>query len=321
MNAGRPLCERAASLLRVLRETPVVRLEEPNVALFAKLELCNAVGSIKDRPALWILKGAIDRGEIDEGTTVVESSSGNFALALAVYCRMLGLTFVPVIDPNISRMNERTLRALCEEVILVEERDDTGGFLKTRLARVRAICAARPRAYWPNQYENVDGMWAHYHTTGREICESLPQLDFVFLGVSSAGTIAGVSRRLKEQLPRVKVIAVDAEGSLIFGGPPGRRLIPGIGASVAPALLQEARIDDVVIVSERETVAACRALLDRHGIFAGGSTGTVYAAVRRYFARPTGSRPPTALFLCADRGLPYLDTIYNPAWASQLAER
>ncbi len=321
MIVGSTLRERAVSLLGVLRKTPIVRLEEANVNLFAKLEFCNAVGSLKDRPALWILKGAIERGEIDEGTTVVESSSGNFALALAVYCRMLGLSFVPVIDPNISRMNEQTLRALCEEVILVEERDDTGGFLKTRLAQVRSLCASRPRTYWPNQYENCDGMWAHYHTTGREICEALPQCDFVFLGVSSAGTIAGVSRRIKEQLPSVKVIAVDAEGSLIFGGPPRRRLIPGIGASVAPALLREAMIDDVVIVSERETVGACQLLLERHGLFVGGSTGSVFAAILRYFARQRGLHQPTALFLCADRGLPYMDTIYNPAWVSQFVER
>ncbi|MGK4006132.1 2,3-diaminopropionate biosynthesis protein SbnA [Sorangium sp. So ce1036] len=320
MGKEQDLRARAETLVSMLRETPVVRLEHEHVDLFVKLEYCNAVGSIKDRPALFILKRAIERGEIEPGTTVVESSSGNFAIALAAYAGLLGLDFIPVIDPHVSTVNEHVLRSLCARVVKVEERDDTGGFLKTRLARVQSICARLPRSYWPNQYRNPDGMMAHFHTTGHEICRAFTELDFVFVGVSSAGTVAGLSRRLKEHFRGIKIVAVDAEGSVIFGGPPRPRRIPGIGAGVVPDLLREALIDDVVIVPEVESIAACRALLDRHRLLAGGSTGTVYAAIQRYFGRATGLARPKVLFLCADRGLPYLDTIYNPDWASRHAE-
>ncbi|MDC0685107.1 2,3-diaminopropionate biosynthesis protein SbnA [Sorangium atrum] len=314
------LLARAATLVSMLRGTPVVKLEHERLDLSVKLEYCNAVGSIKDRPALWILKTAIERGEVDPQTTVVESSSGNFAIALAAYAQLLGLDYIPVIDPHISAVNEHVLRSLCARVVKVEERDDTGGFLKTRLARVQSLCAALPSSYWPNQYKNPDGMMAHFHTTGREICEAFTALDFVFVAVSSAGTIAGLSRRLKEHFPGVKIVAVDAEGSVIFGGPPRPRRIPGIGAGVVPDLLREALIDDVVIVPEVESIAACRTLLDRHKLLVGGSTGTVYAAIQRYFSKATGLVRPKVLFLCADRGVPYLDTVYNPAWASRYAE-
>src|SRR5690606_25758810 len=128
-----------------------------------------------------------------------------------------------------------------------------GGFLKTRLKEVQALCARIDGAFWTNQYGNRDGSEAHYLMTGAELCQSFDRLDYVFIGVSSAGTISGVSRRLKEAFPEVKVIAVDAEGSVIFGGQPKKRMIPGIGASIVPELLSLARVDDVVIVPEVET--------------------------------------------------------------------
>ena len=135
-------------------------------------------------------------------------------------------------------------------------------------------------------------------------------LDYVFLGVSSAGTIAGTSRRLKEHNPRVRIIAVDADGSVIFNRPPARRLIPGLGSSITPPLLQHALVDDVVIVSEPETIAACHTLLHRHGLFVGGSTGSAYAAVQRYFGGSSGT-PPRVLLLCCDRGGAYLHNIFD----------
>ncbi|WP_437896081.1 2,3-diaminopropionate biosynthesis protein SbnA [Sorangium sp. So ce124] len=322
-SAGAPgsLTKRVEQLARAMRETPLVRIERPGLKLFAKLEYQNLVGSVKDRSALWILKSAIARGEIDQGTTVVESSSGNFAVAAAVYCWMLGLSFVPVIDPGISRINEAVLRSACESVIKVHVPDETGGFLRTRLAKVRELCASSPRTFWTNQYSNIDGMLGHYHLTGAEICEALPHVDYVFVSVSSGGTIAGVSRRVKERFPGVKVIAVDAEGSIIFGGRPKKRVIPGIGASVVPDLLRQALIDDVVIVREVDTIAACRELLVRHRLFLGGSSGTTYHAVNQYFSGPrSGTYEPSVVMLCADRGAAYIDTIYDDAWCAQIAE-
>src|SRR5258706_3751125 len=125
------LATRLKLLRNTLRPTPHVQLAMKEMDLFAKLEYVNPVGSIKDRPAYWILKRAAERGEICEKTTVIESSSGNFASALAAYTRLVGLKFIPVIDPNISSTYESFLRRLCPRVEKVTERDDTGGFLKT----------------------------------------------------------------------------------------------------------------------------------------------------------------------------------------------
>jgi 2,3-diaminopropionate biosynthesis protein SbnA len=286
--------------------------------LFAKLEYTNPVGSIKDRPAYWILKRAAERGEICYETTVIESSSGNFACALAAYTHLVGLEFIPVIDLNISGTYESFLRRLCPKVVKVSERDDTGGFLKTRLAMVKHLCATIPDAYWTNQYGNPDAVEAHYELTAGEICADFDSLDYAFIGVSTAGTIAGVSRRLKERYPNVRIIAVDTEGSVIFGDAPRKRHIPGVGSSIVPPLLSGALIDDVVLIPERETVEACRELLLTHGLFVGGSSGTAYAAVKRYAAKMLKTRRPTVLLLCADRGTPYLDTVFNPAWAAKL---
>ena len=312
------LAARLELLRNTLRPTPQVPLSLHGMKLFAKLEYVNPVGSIKDRAAYWILKRAAERGEIREGTTVIESSSGNFATALAAYTHLLGLRFTPVIDPNISGAYESFLRRMCPTVVKVEDRDDTGGFLKTRLQMVKHLCATTPNAYWTNQYGNLDAVEAHYELTAAEICADFDSLDIVFIGVSTAGTIAGVSRRLKERYPGIRIVAVDTEGSVIFGGAPRKRHIPGIGSSIVPPLLSHAMIDDVVLISERETVEACRELLTTHGLFVGGSSGSAFAAIKRHASRMSGSRRPTVLFLCADRGTPYLDTVFDPAWATRL---
>src|SRR5881394_2592593 len=306
---------RLEQLGHMLRPTPHLPLALPGMQLFAKLEYMNPIGSIKDRPAFWILKRAAERGEICDETTVIESSSGNFASALAAFTRLVGLRFIPVIDPNISATYESFLRRSCDTVVKVEERDNTGGFLKTRLQMMQQLCASTPHAYWPNQYANPDAVDAHYHLTAGDICAEFDSLDYVFIGVSTGGTIAGMSRRLKECYPNVRIIAVDTEGSVIFGDAPKKRHIPGVGSSIVPPLVSEAAIDDVVLVPERETAAACRELLVTHGLFAGGSSGTAFAAIKRYASKLTRS---TVLFLCADRGTPYLDTVFDPAWTTRL---
>src|SRR5437762_6546133 len=248
------LATRLELLRNTLRPTPHVQLAMEGMRLFAKLEYVNPVGSIKDRPAYWILKRAAERGEICDETTVIESSSGNFASALAAFTHLVGLRFIPVIDPNISGTYESFLRRLCPTVVKVEERDDTGGFLKTRLQKVEQLCATIPNAYWTNQYGNPDAMEAHYELTGTEICADFDSLDYVFIGVGTAGTIAGVSRRLKERYANIRVIAVDTEGSVIFGGAPRKRHIPGVGSCAGPQLLSYDMLDDVVLISERYIV-------------------------------------------------------------------
>jgi N-(2-amino-2-carboxyethyl)-L-glutamate synthase len=313
------LSRKITGLLRLLRETPVIKLEAEGMHLFAKLEGHSPVGSLKDRPALWILRNAAERGELNERTTLIESSSGNFASAIAFFAHVLNLKFIPVVDPNILSSYETFLRDLCGTVVKVTERDEGGSFLGTRLRKVKELCDTTENSFWTNQYGNVDAIEAHYRLTGADICAQLDKLDYVFIGVSTGATIAGVSRRLKERFPHVRVVAVDAEGSVIFGGPSKKRYIPGIGASIRPKLLDQALIDDVVIVPEIETINACRKLLMRHGVLVGGSSGSCYAAVKRMAPSMRSSKPPNVLFLCADRGTAYANTIYDDAWVAKLA--
>lgn len=312
------LVMRLEQLGKTLRPTPHVRVDLPGMNLFAKLEFVNPIGSVKDRPAYWVLKRAAERGEISEKTTVIESSSGNFATALAAFTRLVGLQFIPVIDPNVSSAYESFLRRLCPTVVKVEERDDTGGFLKTRLKTVEHLCATVPNAYWPNQYGNADVIEAHYELTAPEICADFETLDYAFIAVGTAGTITGVSRRLKERYPKVRIIAVDSEGSVIFGAEPRKRYIPGVGSSIVPPLLSQARIDDIVWISEKDTAEACWELLMNHGLFVGGSSGTVFAAVKKYASKMNGVERPNVLFLCPDRGTPYLDTVFDAEWKLRL---
>src|SRR5258706_15168220 len=220
-----PLATRLQLLRNTLRPTPHVPLAMEGMNLFAKLEYVNPVGSIKDRAAYWILKRAAERGEICEETTVIESSSGNFAAALAAFTQLVGLRFIPVIDPNISGTYESFLRRVCPTVVRVEERDDTGGFLKTRLLKVKELCATIPNAFWTNQYENLDAMEAHYELTGAEICADFDSLDYAFIGVGTAGTISGPLRPVKEPHPNICLIALETASPAIFRGPPGPRPI------------------------------------------------------------------------------------------------
>src|SRR5260370_30634720 len=129
------------------------------------------------------------------------------------------------------------------------------------------------------------------------------------MGGSRGGRIGGMSGGLKERYPKVRIIAVDSEGSVIFGGKPGKRHIPGIGSSIVPPLLSHACIDDVLLISESETVEACRELLTTHGLFVGGSSATAFAAVKRYAAKMAVYKRPTVLFRCADLGTPYTATV------------
>lgn len=308
--------ERLALLDQWKQHTPLIRLEHPRAELYLKAEYLNLFGSSKDRSAIGILRNAIQRGDIEEGTTIVESSSGNFALATASMASLLGLPFVPVIDPNCTGSTRTYLELACARVERVDQRDHTGAFLGSRLARVHDIITQDPATFWTNQYSNVDAMEAHYQTTGAELVADAPPLDYVFVGAGTGGTIAGISHRVKEASPSTQVIAVDVIGSMIFGGPGGPRYIPGLGSTIRSALIDQALIDDVVMVSELETVAGCRRLLRDFGIHAGGSTGSVFAAIERTFPHAVAHRPRVA-FIAADRGAAYASTVYNPQWVEQ----
>ncbi len=312
------------SVLACVGKTPMITLSrlfpESDVEVLAKLELMNPSGSLKDRPARYIIEKGVADGSIPPGAHLLESSSGNFGIALAITARLHGLTLTCVVDPKTTPANIAILRQLGVGIDIVHEADDAGGYLQTRIRRVQELLHEMPAAVWINQYANERNWQAHYHGTGAEMCEQLSRPpDYLFAAVSTTGSILGCSRRLRERFPDLRVIAVDAVGSIIFGGPPGRREIPGIGASRVPELLAPEEIDEVVHVSDLESAQACRAVLETEGIFAGGSTGSVVAGISR--ALPNLPRPCRIVTIFPDRGDRYLDLVYDDAWLAKLQDR
>lgn len=285
-----------------------------NINLLAKLECYNPTGSMKDRAAEYILKKILDSGEIDKDTIMIESSSGNFGIALAARCKEYGLKFYCVVDPNIATANEYLINTLATETIKVTEVDENGGYLLNRIRRVEQLKKDNPNSYWVNQYGNPYNAEAYRETLGRELCEDIDKIDYVFMGVSSGGTITGVSQKVKEIFPKAKIIAVDIVGSVVFGGSPQKRFIPGIGSSMVPDILKQAKIDEVVMVNESSTIEMCQELLKENCLFMGGSSGSVYSAIKKYFEGKVFDEKPNVVAIFADRGDRYMNTIYNEVW-------
>lgn len=314
------LLSEAEKLMCRVGINPPVKLDHPRQNLFAKLEFSPFMGSIKDRPALYIMKKAIEDGLVHKDSTVIESSSGNFALALAGICMKLGIKFIPVIDPNILPEKEQLLKLLSHRIIKVDELDHSGAYLLTRLATVKRNVQEIPHCFNPNQYENPNNYMAYYHTLGKDMADYFDRLDYLFVSVSSGGTITGLSKRLKEKFPHLRVVAVDVKGSLIFRNTPGRRLIPGMGSGMRTAFFEHALIDDVVMLSEEDIIKGCHELLNRHSVFAGGSSGAAYLAAKQYLQQD-GRTDLNALFICPDKGNTYLNTVYNPQWVKDNYEK
>lgn len=310
-------------ILKTVGNTPMVHLgleELPFIDLYTKLELLNPTGSVKDRAAAYVIEKVLELGQITPRTTIIESSSGNFGIALAAYCKYRGMKFICVVDPCISPMNELLIRSFDGTIIKIETPDENGGYLLNRIRKVKQLLEEISDSYWVNQYGNPYNADAYYYTLGEEILMDLKKIDYVFLGISSGGTLTGVSRRIKAAFPNVKIIAVDIIGSVIFGHPPKKRYIPGIGSSMVPEILKKAFIDEVVMMDEMSTVSMCRELLHRFGIFAGGSSGSVFGGIKKYFSENpinNSNKPLTVVTIFPDRGERYHETVYNDQWCSK----
>jgi N-(2-amino-2-carboxyethyl)-L-glutamate synthase len=309
------------TIAKQIGNTPLKKMNMDNATLYVKLEYFNCSGSIKDRAAYSIVLEALQQGRIRENTTVVESSSGNFAIALATICRTIGVKFIAVIDPNVSSYYERLLEILCYKVVKVKELDRTGGYLLTRIEKVKEICQQVSNSFWPNQYENPYNYWGYYNTLGAEICRDFDSLDYIFLAVSSGGTITGVSKKVKEKFPDLKIIGVDIEGSVIFGQAPKRRFISGIGSSKVPPIIREASIDAVIHVSHENIIQGCNDLLKEHMIFGGASAGASMYAINQFVEARDHPKKPSILFMCPDKGNAYLDTVYSKEWIASISEK
>jgi cysteine synthase A len=307
-------------ILTAVGNTPLIELRrvmgEVDFRLYAKMESLNPGGSMKDRTALSILERAMQTGELRRGTTVIESSSGNMGIGLAQACSYYGLRFICVVDPKTTAQNIRLLETYGAEVDLVVEPDPTTGeFLQARLNRVRELLRITERSFWPNQYANAFNPRAH-HQTMREIAVSLGRdVDYLFCATSTCGTMRGCAEYIREHNMRTKVFAVDACGSVIFGGDKGKRLIPGHGAAVRPGLYADDLAAKCIHVSDLDCVVGCRRLALREAILAGGSSGAVLMAVEKIKHEiPSGA---TCALILADRGERYLDTIYSDEWVQK----
>lgn len=304
-------------ILPTIGNTPTLHLarmfEHHDFRVFAKWEGLNPGGSAKDRPALSMIQDALARGRITRDTVVIESSSGNMGIGIAQACAFYGLRFICVTDTRSTPQNQQILRAFGATVVIVDApAPGGGGLLQARLDRVQALCREHPDAYWVNQYANPANAAAH-HQTMAEIAASLGgDVDYLFCATSTCGTIRGCAEYIRQHALRTRVIAVDARGSVIFGGDGSRRLLPGHGAARVPELHRPELIDDHVLVSDLECVVGCRRLVRTEGILAGGSSGAVVSAVEaiRHRIRPG----TTCALILPDRGERYLDTVYSDEW-------
>jgi 2,3-diaminopropionate biosynthesis protein SbnA len=280
--------------------------------VFLKLEGFNVTGSIKIKTAVGLLEDLEKRGLAKpRKTVIVESSSGNLGLALSLLCAVKGYKFICVTDPNANHSTVREMELYEAEVIVVSDRDSAGGFLGTRLKVIDNILCSNPNAVWVNQYANIANKNVHAEQTGNEIAAEFDKVDWLFVGTGTTGTFCGVSERLRQEFPSIKVVAVEPVGSVTFGGRPGRRTIPGIGTSVRPKLADLADPDRVVEISEEETIDSCFAFVRDYHLLVGGSTGTVLAAVQRL--APEFSFGETIVAISPDLGERYLDTVYAEA--------
>ncbi len=288
--------------------------------LFLKLEGFNVSGSIKVKTAIGLIEDLEQRGIARPNETViVESSSGNLGIALSLVCAIKGYKFVCVTDSNATRANIRGMKLYGATVIVVDDRDSDGGYLGNRFKTIDHILQSEPNAVWVNQYDNIANKNVHADQTANEIAREFEKVDWIFVGAGTTGTLAGVSERLRQVFPNIKVVAVEPVGSVTFGGPPGKRNIPGIGTSLRPKLADHARPDRVVAIEEEKTVETCISFVRDYHMLIGGSTGTVLAAVQQLAGE--FSPEETIVAISADLGDKYLDTVYDPDWVESVITR
>lgn len=283
--------------------------------LFLKCEGFNFAGSIKLKAATAMVEAAERDGLLTPGSTLVESSSGNLGVALSMIAASKGYPFVCVTDSRCNLATRLLVEALGGQIHIVTEPSPTGGLLGARIDHVRALCASDDRYVWLNQYTNPNNHMAHYRTTAPAIARAFPDLDVLFVGAGTAGTLMGCARYFRAWHRPVHIVAIDAEGSSTFGHMPSRRMIPGLGTSILPPLLDTSYVDDVVHVNETETIRTCHQLA-RHGFIFGGSTGTVVNGAGQWLAQQ--ERQVTAVAIAPDLGERYLDTVYQTAWVQDL---
>ena len=304
-------------ILAAVGNTPLVHLARTfsdfSGTVYGKLEGLNPGGSSKDRPAREMIRDALARGEINQSTVIIESSSGNMGIGLAQACALFGLQFICVIDGKTTEQNRQIISAYGAKIDLVSDPDpETGELLQARLKRVQVLLGRTSNSYWPNQYSNQSNARAHYRSVMHEILGSLGgPLDYLLVPTSTCGTIRGCWDFVIDYGLETEVIAVDAVGSQIFSTERGSRNIPGLGAGLRPPLCPQELVR-CIHVTDLDCILGCRRLARREGILVGGSSGGALAAfVKLMPSIPKGS---TSVLMFPDRGERYLDTVFNDQW-------
>ncbi len=325
--APRGVC---ADVCQAIGVPPMVRLRRSlsdagaGVEVFAKLEFLNPMGSVKDRVARYLVDRALASGVLKPGGLVIEASSGNTAMGLAMMATTRGLRCRAVVRRQTSREKLDCLRALGVELVLVDGGLDPG-HPESYNRKARSLMAAEPGAFFPDQHNNRDNNECHYETTAPEIWDQMEgRIDVFVGGIGTGGTVSGVGRFLKERDPAIQVVAVDVEGSVFSrhfaalsgapdaSAPEGRYLLEGLGDEEIIDCPEFEVFDRMLQVSDAEAFLATRELARHEAMLVGGSSGAALWGVRQMLPdlRP-GARVVT---LFPDSGTRYLSTIYNDDW-------
>lgn len=287
------------NLIEAIGNTPLVEMPrmspKPSVKLYAKLEGQNPSGSVKDRIAKYMIEEAERTGVLTKDRIVLEPTSGNTGISLAMICRIKGYRLTCVIPESVSSERTELLRAFGAEVVYSPGERGTNGSIEV----ARKIAAEDPAYFMPYQYGNEMNPRAHYETTGPEILRDLPEIDVFVAGLGTGGTLTGTGRYLKEHKPGVKVVAaVPHPGDLVQG-------LRSLEEGFIPPVLDESVLDGKIVVDSRTSFASSKELTQKEGIFAGISAGAVVKTAQRVAERLDAGN---IVCLFADAGWKYLST-------------
>ena len=295
----------AENITELVGETPMLHLRRLVPAgaadVYVKLEYLNPGGSVKDRAAIGMNGEAERKGLLKPGSTIIEATAGNTGIGLALIGVNRGYKVIFCVPERFSEEKVRIMRALGAEVIRTP--NDAG--MQGAIKRAKEIAATIPDSFIALQFENQSNPQFHYETTAREIMDQMEgRLDAIVIGVGTGGTFSGVGRYIKEQNPHALAIAVETQGSVLGGGPPGEHKVEGIGASFIPKTFAGDLCDEIVMVKDPEAFDMVKQLAAKEGVLAGSSGGAnVYAAIEIAKRLGPGKRVVTMIPDSAERYL------------------